>query len=90
MTKQRPTPATITSPGSAIRFPVVVNISGYFSDFAPLKRRALRKAEEHAARQFIEYEMKDVNTQNSMAVALDRSDSRSGNRHHRLPSRNFL
>jgi hypothetical protein len=53
--------ASRTSPGLPKSFPVIVNISGYISDFAPLNHRTPRKAEGHITQQFIEYEKKDVN-----------------------------
>ncbi|HYA27855.1 MAG TPA: hypothetical protein VEI95_03495 [Acidobacteriota bacterium] len=80
MTKQRPTLATLTSPGSSISFPILFNISGYIADFAPLKRRTLPKAEEHTARQFIEYEKQDVNPETSARADADSIDSRQSHR----------
>jgi hypothetical protein len=55
-------------------FPLVVNISGYAFGYASLKRHTLRKAEGHAARQFIYYEKKDVNPRTSSGEAIRSSD----------------
>jgi hypothetical protein len=69
-----PAPATTTSVDFGKRFRLVVNISGYAFGYASLKRRTLRKAEGHAARQFIYYEKKDVNPRTSSGEAIRSND----------------
>jgi len=63
-------------------FPLVVNTSGYAFGFASLKRRTLRNAEGHAARQFIYYEKKDVNPRTSTGEAISSSDLGLGDQLH--------
>jgi hypothetical protein len=63
-------------------FPLVDNTLGYTFGFASLKRRTLRKAEGHAARQFIYYEKKDVNPRTLSGEAISSSDLGLGDQLH--------